>query len=117
MRVKTGIVRRRRHKKILKLARGFYSGRRKHFRKAKEQLERSLCYAFRDRRQKKRDFRRLWIVRINAACRINNISYSKFIYGLKLANIELDRKILADMAVENPSAFSQIVQTIKGKLK
>lgn len=117
MRVKTGIVRRRRHKKILKLARGFYSGRRKHFRKAKEQLERSLCYAFRDRRQKKRDFRRLWIVRINAACRMNNISYSKFIYGLKLANIELDRKILADMAVENPSAFSQIVQTIKGKLK
>lgn len=117
MRVKTGIVRRRRHKKILKLARGFYSGRRKHFRKAKEQLERSLCYAFRDRRQKKRDFRRLWIVRINAACRINDISYSKFIYGLKLANIELDRKILADMAVENPSAFSQIVQTIKAKVK
>lgn len=117
MRVKTGIVRRRRHKKILKLARGFYSGRRKHFRKAKEQLERSLCYAFRDRRQKKRDFRRLWIVRINAACRMNNISYSKFIYGLKLANIELDRKILADMAVENPSAFSEIVKTIKAKVK
>lgn len=116
MRVKTGIVRRRRHKKILKLARGFYSGRRKHFRKAKEQLERSLCYAFRDRKRKKRDFRRLWIVRINAACRINNISYSKFIYGLKLANIELDRKILADMAVQNPSAFSQIVGTIKEKL-
>ncbi len=117
MRVKTGVVRRRRHKKILKLARGFYSGRRKHFRKAKEQLERSLCYAFRDRRQKKRNFRRLWIVRINAACRINDISYSKFIYGLKLANIELDRKILADMAVENPSAFSEIVKTIKAKFK
>lgn len=116
MRVKTGVVRRRRHKKILKLARGFYSGRRKHFRKAKEQLERSLCYAFRDRKRKKRDFRRLWIVRINAACRINNISYSKFIYGLKLANIELDRKILADMAVQSPSAFSQIVGTIKEKL-
>ena len=117
MRVKTGIVRRRRHKKILKLARGFYSGRRKHFRKAKEQLERSLCYAFRDRKRKKRDFRRLWIVRINAACRINDISYSKFIYGLKVANIELDRKILADMAVENPSVFAEIVKTIKGKLK
>ncbi len=117
MRVKTGIVRRRRHKKILKLARGFYSGRRKHFRKAKEQLERSLCYAFRDRKRKKRDFRRLWIVRINAACRINDISYSKFIYGLKLANIELDRKILADMAVQNPSAFAEIVKTIKSKLK
>lgn len=117
MRVKTGVVRRRRHKKILKLARGFYSGRRKHFRKAKEQLERSLCYAFRDRRRKKRDFRRLWIVRINAACRMNEISYSKFIHGLKLANIELDRKILADMALQNPSAFSQIVKTIKEKLK
>lgn len=116
MRVKTGVVRRRRHKKILKLARGFYSGRRKHFRKAKEQLERSLCYAFRDRKRKKRDFRRLWIVRINAACRINGISYSKFIHGLKVANIELDRKILADMAVQNPSAFSQIVGTIKEKL-
>lgn len=117
MRVKTGVVRRRRHKKILKLARGFYSGRRKHFRKAKEQLERSMYYAFRDRKQKKRDFRRLWIVRINAACRINDISYSKFIHGLKLANIELDRKILADMAVSNPSAFAKIVQTIKAKLK
>lgn len=117
MRVKTGVVRRRRHKKILKLARGFYSGRRKHFRKAKEQLERSLCYAFRDRRRKKRDFRRLWIVRINAACRMNDISYSKFIYGLKLTNIELDRKILADMAMQNPTAFSQIVSTIKEKLK
>ncbi|RAX54217.1 50S ribosomal protein L20 [Helicobacter sp. 16-1353] len=116
MRVKTGVVRRRRHKKILKLARGFYSGRRKHFRKAKEQLERSMCYAFRDRKRKKRDFRRLWIIRINAACRINDISYSKFIYGLKLANIELDRKVLADMAITNPNSFSKIVQTIKTKL-
>ncbi len=116
MRVKTGIVRRRRHKKILKLARGFYSGRRKHFRKAKEQLERSLCYAFRDRKQKKRDFRRLWIIRINAACRINNISYSKFMYGLKLANIELDRKILADMAMNDPKSFSGIIQKVKEAL-
>lgn len=117
MRVKTGVVRRRRHKKILKLARGFYSGRRKHFRKAKEQLERSLYYAFRDRKRKKRDFRQLWIVRINAACRINGISYSKFIHGLKLANIELDRKILSDMAINNPNAFSSIVESIKKKLK
>lgn len=116
MRVKTGVVRRRRHKKILKLARGFYSGRRKHFRKAKEQLERSMYYAFRDRKLKKRDFRQLWIVRINAACRMNDISYSKFIYGLKLANIDLDRKILADMAMNNPNAFSQIVATIKEKI-
>lgn len=113
MRVKTGIVRRRRHKKILKLARGFYSGRRKHFRKAKEQLERSMYYAFRDRKQKKRDFRKLWIVRINAACRISGISYSKFMFGLKKANIELDRKVLADMAYSNPTAFASLVETIK----
>ncbi|PAF53169.1 50S ribosomal protein L20 [Helicobacter sp. 13S00482-2] len=116
MRVKTGVVRRRRHKKILKLARGFYSGRRKHFRKAKEQLERSMYYAFRDRKQKKRDFRSLWIVRINAACRINDISYSKFMHGLKLANIDLDRKILADMAMNDPSAFAKIVQSAKNSL-
>lgn len=112
-RVKTGVVRRRRHKKILKLARGFYSGRRKHFRKAKEQLERSLCYAFRDRKRKKRDFRRLWIVRINAACRINNISYSRFMHGLKLAKIELDRKILADMAMSEPENFAKVVDAAK----
>ena len=87
-RVKTGIVRRRRHKKILKMARGFFSGRRKHFRKAKEQLERSMVYAFRDRRQKKRDFRRLWITRINAACRLHDISYSRFIKALNKANID-----------------------------
>lgn len=116
MRVKTGVVRRRRHKKILKLARGFYSGRRKHFRKAKEQLERSMYYAFRDRKQKKRDFRSLWIVRINAACRINDISYSKFMHGLKLANIDLDRKILADMAMNDPVAFAKIVETTKKSL-
>ncbi|QKF63948.1 50S ribosomal protein L20 [Campylobacter corcagiensis] len=116
-RVKTGVVRRRRHKKVLKLARGFYSGRRKHFRKAKEQLERSLCYAYRDRRQKKRDFRRLWIVRINAACRLNDISYSKFINGLKLAGIELDRKILADMAYNDPEAFSVVATKAKSALK
>ncbi len=112
-RVKTGVVRRRRHKKILKLARGFYSGRRKHFRKAKEQLERSLVYAYRDRRNKKRDFRRLWITRINAACRLNGLSYSKFMHGLKLANIELDRKILADMAMNDPKAFEAVANKAK----
>ena len=110
-RVKTGVVRRRRHKKVLKLARGFYSGRRKHFRKAKEQLERSLVYAYRDRRRKKRDFRRLWIVRINAACRLNDLSYSKFINGLKKAGIELDRKILADLAMNDAAAFAKIAET------
>ncbi len=116
MRVKTGVVRRRRHKKILKQAKGFYSGRRKHFRKAKEQLERSLVYAYRDRKQKKRDFRKLWITRINAACRLNDISYSRFIHGLKLANIELDRKILADMAMNEPEAFAKVVEQAKAAL-
>lgn len=117
MRVKTGIVRRRRHKKVLKLARGFYSGRRKHFRKAKEQLERSLVYAYRDRRRKKRDFRRLWIVRINAACRQNDISYSRFISGLKKAKIELDRKVLADLAMNDAVGFARVVESVKGALK
>ncbi len=116
MRVKTGVVRRRRHKKVLKQARGFYSGRRKHFRKAKEQLERSLVYAYRDRKQKKRDFRKLWITRINAACRLNDISYSRFMHGLKLAGIELDRKILADMAMNEPVHFSKIVEKAKAAL-
>lgn len=117
MRVKTGVVRRRRHKKVLKQAKGFYSGRRKHFRKAKEQLERSLCYAFRDRKQKKRDFRSLWIIRINAACRMQDMSYSKFMHGLKLANIEMDRKILADMAMNDIASFNKLIDNAKTALK
>ena len=116
MRVKTGVVRSRRHKKLLKQARGFYSGRRKHFRKAKEQLERSLVYAYRDRRQKKRDFRRLWIVRINAAARLNGLNYSTFMHGLKLANIELDRKILADMAMNAPESFTKVADASKAAI-
>jgi large subunit ribosomal protein L20 len=116
MRVKTGVVRTRRHKRLLKQARGFYSGRRKHFRKAKEQLERSLVYAYRDRRQKKRDFRRLWIVRINAASRLNGMNYSTFMHGLKLANIELDRKILADMAMNAPESFTKVADASKAAL-
>lgn len=115
-RVKTGFVRRRRHKKVLKAARGFFSGRRKHFRKAKEQLERSLYYAFRDRKQKKREFRKLWIVRINAACRLNGISYSRFINGLAKAGIELDRKILANLAMNEPAAFKEIAEKAKAAL-
>ena len=115
-RVKTGTVRRARHKKILKMAKGFYSGRRKHFRKAKEQVERSLVYAFRDRKQKKRDFRKLWIIRINAGCRLNGINYSRFINGLKKANIELDRKILADLAMNNPETFAKVVEEAKKAL-
>ena len=116
MRVKTGTVRHRRHKKLLKQARGFYSGRRKHFRKAKEQLERSLVYAYRDRRQKKRDFRRLWIVRINAAARLNGMNYSTFMHGLKVANIELDRKILADMAMNAPESFTKVADASKAAI-
>jgi large subunit ribosomal protein L20 len=115
-RVKTGVVRRRRHKKILKLAKGFYSGRRKHFRKAKEQIERSLMYAFRDRKQKKREFRKLWIIRINAACRLNGMNYSTFMNGLKKAGIELDRKILADMAMNDAAAFTAVVDAAKAAL-
>jgi large subunit ribosomal protein L20 len=115
-RVKTGVVRRRRHKKILKLAKGFYQGRRKHFRKAKEQVEHSLVYAYRDRKQKKREFRKLWIIRINAACRLNDISYSRFINGLKKAGIELDRKILADMAMNDAVAFSAVAAQAKAAL-
>ena len=116
-RVKTGVVRRRRHKKVLKAARGFYSGRRKHFRKAKEQLEHSMVYAYRDRRQKKRDIRKLWIIRINAGCRLNDINYSRFMNGLKLSAIELDRKILADMAMNDSAAFASLVVTAKAALK
>ena len=116
-RVKTGIVRRKRHKKVLKQARGFYAGRSRHFRKAKEQLERSLVYAYRDRKQNKREFRKLWIMRINAACRLNDISYSVFMHGLKLANIELDRKILADMAMNDAEAFNNVVSQAKSALK
>jgi len=116
MRVKTGTVRRARHKKILKQAKGYYSGRRKHFKKAKEQVEKSLQHAFRDRKRKKRDFRRLWITRINAACRLNGISYSRFMHGLKVANIELDRKILADMAMNEPENFANVVDAAKEAL-
>ena len=109
MRVKRGYKARRRRKKVLKLARGFRGGRSKLFRTAADAVDKALMYAYRDRRAKKRDFRRLWIARINAAVRMNNMSYSKFIHGLKLAGIELDRKILADLAVSDPSGFAKIV--------
>ena len=115
-RVKTGVVRRKRHKRILKLAKGFYSGRRKHFRKAKEQLERSMYYAFRDRKQKKREFRKLWIIRINAAARLNGMNYSTFMNGVHKAGIELDRKILADMAMNDAAAFSAVAEASKAAL-
>ncbi len=108
MRVKRGFKARRRRKKVLKLAKGFRGGRSKLFRTATDAVDKALMYSYRDRRVRKRDFRRLWITRINAAARINNLSYSKFIRGLKLAGVELDRKVLAEMAVSDPSGFAKI---------
>jgi large subunit ribosomal protein L20 len=108
MRVKRGFKARRRRNKVLKLARGYRAGRSKLFRTAADALDKALMYAYRDRRVRKRDFRRLWIARINAAARMNNLSYSKFMHGLKLSNIQLDRKVLADLAISDPSGFSKI---------
>ena len=108
MRVKRGFKARKRRKKILKLAKGYRGGRSKLFRTATDAVDKALMYAYRDRRVRKRDFRRLWILRINAAARMNNLSYSKFIHGLKLAGVELDRKVLAELAISDPSGFAQI---------
>jgi len=108
MRVKRGFKARRRRNKVLKLAKGFRGGRSKLFRTAADSVDKALGYAYRDRRARKRDFRKLWIIRINAASRMNDLSYSKFMHGLKLANIDLDRKVLADLAVSDPAGFSQI---------
>jgi large subunit ribosomal protein L20 len=110
MRVKRGFKARRRRNKVLKLAKGFRAGRSKLFRTAANAVDKALMYAYRDRRTRKRDFRRLWIVRINAGSRMNNLSYSKFTHGLKLANVEIDRKVLADLAISDPGAFSQIAR-------
>jgi large subunit ribosomal protein L20 len=110
MRIKRGFKARRRRKKVLKLAKGFRGGRSKLYRTAADAVDKALMYAYRDRRARKRDFRRLWISRINAAARMNNLSYSKFIHGLKLANIELDRKVLAELAVSDPSGFTQVAK-------
>lgn len=107
-RVKRGFKARRRRNKVLKLAKGYRGARSKLFRSATEAVDRALNYAFRDRRVKKRDFRSLWITRINAASRINGLSYSKFIFGLKKANVQIDRKVLADIAVTDPAGFAQI---------
>ncbi|MDJ0783668.1 MAG: 50S ribosomal protein L20 [Desulfosarcinaceae bacterium] len=108
MRVKRGFKARRRRKKVLNLAKGYRGGRSKLFRTAADSVDKALMYAYRDRRQRKRDFRRLWIARINAAARMNDLSYSKFIHGLKKAGVELDRKVLAELAVSDPTAFAQI---------
>jgi len=116
-RVKGGIVTRRRHKKILKLARGYFGSKHRLFRTANQQVMKSLQYAYRDRRVRKRNFRRLWITRINAAARINGLSYSHFMFGLKQAGIEVNRKMLADLAVTDGKAFAELAIVAKGKLQ
>jgi len=108
MRVKRGVKARRRRNKVLSLAKGFRGGRSKLFRTAADAVDKALMYAYRDRRVRKRDYRRLWIARINAGARINDLSYSKFMHGLKLAGVELDRKVLADLAITDPKGFAQI---------
>lgn len=112
-RVKRGTTRRDRRRKTLKLASGFRGTKSKLYRSAKESVIKSLKYSMRDRRARKRDFRRLWIIRIGAAAKSNGLSYNRFISGLKKSGVELDRKILADMAVKEPEAFAQLVETAK----
>lgn len=109
-RVKRGVAARKRHKKVLNKAKGYYGNKSRSFRAANEQVMRSGQYAFRDRRARKGEFRRLWIQRINAACRQNDMSYSRFVAGLHAAEIEVDRKVLADLAVSDPATFAALVQ-------
>ena len=115
MRVKKGLaqVARKRHKKVLKLAKGYFGSKHLLYKTANEQVLRSLAYAYRDRKNIKRDFRKLWIVRINAAANQNGISYSKFMYGLKLANIQMNRKMLSEIAINDPKTFTQLAETAK----
>jgi large subunit ribosomal protein L20 len=115
-RVKRGVQARRRHKKVLKQAKGYYGARSRVFRVAKQAVIKAGQYAYRDRRQRKRQFRALWIARINAAARINGMSYSRFIAGLKKASIEIDRKVLADLAVHEKLAFVAVVEKAKAAL-
>jgi large subunit ribosomal protein L20 len=115
-RVKRGVQARKRHKKILKLAKGYYGARSRVFRVAKQAVIKAGQYAYRDRRQRKRQFRQLWIARINAGARVNGLSYSRFINGLKLASVEVDRKILADLAVNEKGAFAALVEKAKASL-
>ena len=115
-RVKTASVTKQRHKKILKRAKGYFGSKHRLYKTAKEQLMHSGQYAFRDRRQKKRDFRKLWITRINAECRVNDISYSKFINGLNKAGVIINRKMLSEMAIEDKKAFADLVKLAKDAL-
>jgi len=114
VRVKGGTVTRRRHKKLLKQTKGFFGTRHKLFRRANEAWMKSMAYAYRDRRNKKRDLRRLWIIRINAAARQHGTTYSRLIHSLKEADIVLDRKVLADLAVNEPQAFASVVEAAQG---
>jgi large subunit ribosomal protein L20 len=112
-RVKRGTKRHNRRKKILSLAKGYYLNKSKLYKFAKESVEKALVYAYRDRKAKKRDFRRLWIIRIGAAARQNGINYNKLIHGLKVAGVDLDRKMLADIALQDPAAFTKLAETAK----
>jgi len=112
-RVKRGPRKKERRKKILKLAKGYWGAKSRNYRTAKEAVEKSLLYAYRDRRNRKRDFRRLWIIRLKAASEANGLSYNRFIHGLKKLGVELDRRVLAELAVQNPATFSRIVERIK----
>ena len=112
-RVRNGVVTKARHKKVLKEARGYFGSKHRLYKSAKEQLMHAGVYAYRDRRQKKREFRKLWIVRINAACRLNDISYSRFIEGLNKAGVEVNRKMLSEIAINDPKAFSKLVEVAK----
>ena len=115
-RVKRSVSARKTRRKVLKAAKGYYGARSRHYTKAKEQVQHSMQYQYRDRRNKKRDIRKLWITRINAAARMNGLSYSVFMNGLKKAGVELDRKVLADMAVSDPEAFTAVVEVAKAAL-
>lgn len=115
-RVKRGVRTRARHKKVLKQAKGYFGKKSKLFKVANQAVLKSGNYAYRDRRQKKRDFRKLWIARINAACRMNDMSYSKFMNGLKKSGIELDRKVLSDIAITDPKGFTALVEKAKAAL-
>ena len=116
-RVKNSVTTKARHKKVLKAAKGYFGSKHRLYKTAKEQLMHSGQYAFRDRRQKKRDFRKLWITRINAACRENEISYSRFIEGLNKAGVEVNRKMLSEIAIADPKAFAELVKTAKKGLE
>lgn len=117
MRIKRGVNAVKKRRKILKLAKGYFGGRSKRYRVAREAVMKAQMYAFIGRKNKKRDFRSLWIARINAACRLNNISYSKFMFGLKNAGVNLNRKVLADIAVNDAKAFTALTETAKKNLK